>query len=59
MANEMENDPTVDTTQADATPEGAPEPQALAALVAERDEFKDRVLRTLAEMENLLSLIHI
>ncbi|KQO59356.1 molecular chaperone GrpE [Methylobacterium sp. Leaf469] len=53
MANDMENDPTVETTQTEATPEGAPEAAALATLVAERDEFKDRVLRTLAEMENL------
>ena len=27
--------------------------EALAAAIAERDEFKDRLLRTLAEMENL------
>ncbi|MCJ2081650.1 nucleotide exchange factor GrpE [Methylobacterium sp. J-090] len=56
MANSMEHDPTVETdaaAQAESTPEGAPEAPALAALVAERDEFKDRVLRTLAEMENL------
>lgn len=53
MANEMENDPKVETTQADAKPEGAADAGTLAALVAERDELKDRVLRTLAEMENL------
>lgn len=56
MANSMENDPTVETdatAQAEPTQDGAPEAPALAALVAERDEFKDRVLRTLAEMENL------
>ena len=53
MANDMENDPTVETAQTEATPEGAPDSATLAALVAERDEFKDRVLRTLAEMENL------
>ncbi len=40
---------------ADAAPQADPNPQgeALAALTAERDEFKDRALRTLAEMENL------
>lgn len=31
----------------------APQPDALTTLMAERDELKDRVLRTLAEMENL------
>jgi molecular chaperone GrpE len=34
-------------------PEANPQGEALAALTAERDEFKDRALRTLAEMENL------
>nr|WP_245930777.1 nucleotide exchange factor GrpE [Methylobacterium radiodurans] len=34
-------------------PEANPHGEALAALTAERDEFKDRALRTLAEMENL------
>jgi len=53
MANEMENDPKVETAQADAKPEGAADAGGLAAVVAERDELKDRVLRTLAEMENL------
>ena len=33
--------------------EANPQAEALAALTAERDEFKDRALRTLAEMENL------
>lgn len=33
--------------------EANPQGEALAALTAERDEFKDRALRTLAEMENL------
>ncbi|KAB1075537.1 nucleotide exchange factor GrpE [Methylobacterium planeticum] len=39
--------------QAGAAPEPQPGAEALAALMAERDELKDRVLRTLAEMENL------
>jgi len=40
---------------ADASQQPEPNPQgeAVAALTAERDEFKDRALRTLAEMENL------
>jgi molecular chaperone GrpE len=41
--------------QAPETPaaEAAPQADALAPLLSERDELKDRVLRTLAEMENL------
>ena len=44
-----------EATQADnAAPEAAPiDAQALASLIAERDDMKDRLLRTLAEMENL------
>ncbi|GJD28860.1 Protein GrpE [Methylobacterium adhaesivum] len=53
MANEMENDPKVDTTQTEAKPEGAGDAGALVTVAAERDELKDRILRTLAEMENL------
>ncbi|MER2266225.1 nucleotide exchange factor GrpE [Methylobacterium oxalidis] len=37
----------------EAAPEAQPGAEALASLSAERDELKDRVLRTLAEMENL------
>ncbi len=50
MANDMEHDAAAQVEEAAET-----EPQAdlLAPLVAERDELKDRVLRTLAEMENL------
>ncbi|KQP83002.1 MULTISPECIES: nucleotide exchange factor GrpE [unclassified Methylobacterium] len=59
MANDMHDerrDPTqsVEEIQGAAQAEGTHEaPDALASLVAERDELKDRVLRTLAEMENL------
>ena len=57
------DDPRQNTVEAGAgvaheAPHDAPETQApddarLAALTAERDELKDRTLRTLAEMENL------
>ncbi|HEV7440264.1 MAG TPA: nucleotide exchange factor GrpE [Methylobacterium sp.] len=64
MGNDMEHDdrreePRDDrggangAAQAGAAPEPQPGAEALAALTAERDELKDRVLRTLAEMENL------
>ncbi|GJD95763.1 nucleotide exchange factor GrpE [Methylobacterium iners] len=59
MANDMENEERREAAEALETSEpeiveAAPaEPDALAALTAERDELKDRVLRTLAEMENL------
>lgn len=43
----------VEAGKADAGKAEAAQPDALAALTAERDELKDRVLRTLAEMENL------
>ncbi|GLS43302.1 nucleotide exchange factor GrpE [Methylobacterium brachythecii] len=42
--------------QAEATPQAEPaavDAEALAAALRERDEMKDRLLRTLAEMENL------
>ncbi len=44
-----------DTAAADSRAEGSVDPvaEALALLTAERDELKDRMLRTLAEMENL------
>jgi molecular chaperone GrpE len=38
---------------AEATPEVAAMPDPVQALASERDELKDRLLRTLAEMENL------
>ncbi len=41
-----------ETAQASVQTAGA-DAEALAAAIAERDEFKDRLLRTLAEMENL------
>lgn len=42
------------TPAAQATVQGAgADAEALAGAIAERDEFKDRLLRTLAEMENL------
>ncbi|GJE17649.1 Protein GrpE [Methylobacterium marchantiae] len=57
MANEMEHDgqraeaaADTDVTSEARVTEAA---EALASLSAERDELKDRVLRTLAEMENL------
>ena len=57
MANDMEHD----GQRADAAAEAEAKTdaraednaEALAGLIAERDELKDRVLRTLAEMENL------
>ncbi|MGU3536329.1 nucleotide exchange factor GrpE [Methylobacterium sp. A54F] len=39
--------------QVDGAGETQPGGEALAAVTAERDEMKDRLLRTLAEMENL------
>ena len=63
MANDMHDerrdpaqavDETPGTAQAEsAGSDEAMQADALATLVAERDELKDRVLRTLAEMENL------
>jgi len=63
MANDMHDerrDPTqaVEETEAAAQVDGsgpaeATQADALAPVLAERDELKDRVLRTLAEMENL------
>ncbi|KQQ47952.1 molecular chaperone GrpE [Methylobacterium sp. Leaf125] len=63
MANDMHDerrDPaqaveeTPGAAQAESAGSGeAMQADALATLVAERDELKDRVLRTLAEMENL------
>ncbi|MDB5647491.1 nucleotide exchange factor GrpE [Methylobacterium sp.] len=63
MANDMHDerrDPTqaVEETEGaaqghEAGPGEASQADTLAPLLAERDELKDRVLRTLAEMENL------
>lgn len=50
MANDMEHDAAA---QVDEAADTEPQADLLAPLVAERDELKDRVLRTLAEMENL------
>ncbi|KQP39119.1 nucleotide exchange factor GrpE [Methylobacterium sp. Leaf106] len=57
MANDMEHDGQRAETapETDVKPEARTEDNAvaLASLITERDELKDRVLRTLAEMENL------
>lgn len=57
MANDMEHDGqrAETATETDVKPEARVEDNAvaLASLITERDELKDRVLRTLAEMENL------
>ncbi len=65
MANDMEHEDRREAAESeqavDPAEAMAPEPQkaeagqndALAALTLERDELKDRTLRTLAEMENL------
>jgi molecular chaperone GrpE len=64
MGNDMEHDDRREEQREDrdgvngaaqngAASEPPPGAEALAALTAERDELKDRVLRTLAEMENL------
>lgn len=61
MANDMEHEDRRETPEADLAEAIAAESQkvdagqndALAALIVERDELKDRTLRTLAEMENL------
>ncbi|KQP12962.1 nucleotide exchange factor GrpE [Methylobacterium sp. Leaf93] len=57
MANDMEHDGqrAETATETDVKPEARAEDNAvaLASLITERDELKDRVLRTLAEMENL------
>ncbi|MBD8905545.1 nucleotide exchange factor GrpE [Methylorubrum zatmanii] len=61
MADDMENQDrrngaeaatSAETAQAAPQAAGA-DAEALATTIAERDEFKDRLLRTLAEMENL------
>jgi molecular chaperone GrpE len=59
MANDMENEDRREAAEAlemsepEIVQTAPAEPDALAALTVERDELKDRVLRTLAEMENL------
>lgn len=54
MTDETAIDPTADATPATEAPAPeAPFADPLAVLAAENDELKDRVLRTLAEMENL------
>ncbi|MBX9932985.1 MAG: nucleotide exchange factor GrpE [Methylobacterium sp.] len=62
MANHMEHEDQRETVEAVAedgaakaepSKADASQPDPAAALAAERDELKDRVLRTLAEMENL------
>ena len=59
MADETENQNRPNGVEAGGeTPQPAPQAagldaESLAAALAERDEFKDRLLRTLAEMENL------
>ncbi|NEU10539.1 nucleotide exchange factor GrpE [Methylobacterium sp. BTF04] len=54
MANDMEHDARHDAAEdAEAAHAADGQTDLLAPLVAERDELKDRVLRTLAEMENL------
>ncbi|WP_442919167.1 nucleotide exchange factor GrpE [Methylobacterium sp. Leaf118] len=59
MADESENpNPPNGAEAGGETPQPAShaaglDAEALAAAMAERDEFKDRLLRTLAEMENL------
>lgn len=61
MANDMEHEDRRETPEADLAEAIAADSQkvdagqndALAALIVERDELKDRTLRTLAEMENL------
>lgn len=52
--NPATEDPNLDAhaEQQATAPEGGPDAQ-IAALQAERDDFKDKLLRTLAEMENL------
>ena len=56
MADDMEKQERHNGTEAEVpsqpTTAGA-DAEGLAAAIAERDEFKDRLLRTLAEMENL------
>lgn len=49
--NPAKDDPKPETERQDAAEAQAPD--ALAALEAERDDLKDKLLRTLAEMENL------
>lgn len=58
MADEMDGEARRDgaaETQPGEAQKGAPgaDAEAFAAALAERDEMKDRLLRTLAEMENL------
>ena len=58
MADDMENQDRHNGAEAEVPPQAASstagaDAEALAAAIAERDEFKDRLLRTLAEMENL------
>lgn len=54
--NPAKDDPKPDTESQDAAETNASEtqtPDPLATAQAERDDFKDKLLRTLAEMENL------
>lgn len=61
MTQRPANDPVAETAKpgaaetnpADVAAEPAAAPDPVLALVTERDELKDRLLRTLAEMENL------
>ncbi|MEA1831048.1 nucleotide exchange factor GrpE [Methylobacterium durans] len=64
MSNDMEHDGRHEDASRNAeqapetgldgqAPEAQPSADAVAGVIAERDELKDRVLRTLAEMENL------
>ncbi len=56
MADDMEKQERHNGTEAEVPPQpttAGADAEGLAAAIAERDEFKDRLLRTLAEMENL------
>jgi len=58
MADDMEKQERHDGAEAEASPQSGvahagADAEGLATAIAERDEFKDRLLRTLAEMENL------
>lgn len=52
-ATATSNDRPVNDGLAQAAAEATGSPDPISALLAERDELKDRLLRTLAEMENL------
>ena len=53
MTTNGENPPATDGEDVSAEPHAPPEPDPIAVLEADKADLKDRLLRSLAEMENL------